>query len=75
MLATKPAVACYAGTPGLFVVQAGEELLLWNADTDSTKPLARIDSDFVLRWWVHGRSLTFDCGRHAAIWRGVLSSA
>jgi hypothetical protein len=59
----------YAGAPGWFLMQVGEQLGLWEAAADAFHPLAHIAEGFVNRWWVHGADLTFDCGRHAAVWR------
>lgn len=63
----------YAGQPGRFVVQIGNCLHMWDAEADVFHPLATLADGFVQRWWVHGRDLTFDCGRHAALWDGALA--
>ncbi|MBT7861357.1 MAG: hypothetical protein HN712_13630 [Gemmatimonadetes bacterium] len=62
----------YAGRPGMFVVQITDELLQWDVAADALEPIATLADGFVIRWWVHGADLTFECGRYAAVWRGVL---
>jgi hypothetical protein len=62
----------YSGTPGLFLIQVGEELRCWRPESDQCGLLAHLDPKFVRRWWVHGNALTFDCGHHAGIWCGAI---
>lgn len=59
----------FAGTPGLFLLQIGDDLCRWDAKTDTTEKILTFSSDLVNRWWVHGSDITFDCGQYAAFWR------
>lgn len=67
------AATAWSGTPARFLVQADGSLVQWDAICGTLDVLAGIDETFVRRWWVHGADLTFDCGRHAAIWRGAVT--
>jgi hypothetical protein len=62
----------YSGRPGLFLIQIGDSLQIWDAGRDTFNPTASLEPGFVSRWWVHGPDVTFDCGIHAAVWRGFL---
>ncbi|MBT4822426.1 MAG: hypothetical protein HN742_22685 [Lentisphaerae bacterium] len=63
----------YSGMLGRFVIQVGERLQTWDADTNAFTPLATLADGFAGRWWVHGTHVTLDCGRYAVLWRNCLS--
>jgi hypothetical protein len=62
----------YTGRPGMFLIQVQDDLRLWDTGPDAFEPVAELAEGLAGRWWVHGKDLTFDCGRYAAVWRDCL---
>jgi hypothetical protein len=59
----------FAGRPGLFILQAGDDLYEWDTVAGTSEQILSLQPGLVNRWWIHGADITFDCGQYAAVWR------